>query len=227
VSANRTGQVLLLDADDTLWENNIYFERAIEHFYALVGLDDRTAVRARINAEEHRVIAEMGYGLRSFIVALRRAFQGLAPERWGSEAEDAVAALAHTIAAEPIELVPEAESVLDYLAPRHRLILMTKGDYAEQTRKLTLSGLAPRFEQVHVVPEKHEAMYRDKLAGFGAPAATCWMIGNSPKSDINPALAAGLNAVFIPHPHTWILEHDEITGPCLRLQRLADLRLHF
>jgi len=37
-----------------------------------------------------------------------------------------------------------------------------------------------------------------------------WMVGNSPRSDINPALEAGLNAVFIPHPATWELEHDEV-----------------
>jgi putative hydrolase of the HAD superfamily len=36
------------------------------------------------------------------------------------------------------------------------------------------------------------------------------MIGNSPKSDINPALAAGLNAVFLYHRDTWVLEHAEI-----------------
>ena len=43
------------------------------------------------------------------------------------------------------------------------------------------------------------------------PART-WMIGNSPKSDINPALEAGLNAVFVPHAHTWALENQDI-GP--------------
>ena len=36
------------------------------------------------------------------------------------------------------------------------------------------------------------------------------MVGNSPKSDINPALAAGLNAVFVPHDNTWVLEHEEV-----------------
>ena len=41
---------------------------------------------------------------------------------------------------------------------------------------------------------------------------TTWMIGNSPKSDINPALAAGLNAVFVPHGNTWILEHEEVAA---------------
>jgi putative hydrolase of the HAD superfamily len=228
-----TGWTLLLDADDTLWENNVYFERAIEHFYRLVAPHggDRAAIRERINAHERRVIAEIGYGLGSFQVALARAFQDLAPERWNDEAVAAVAELAARIAAEPIELVPEAAATLHYLAPRHRLVLMTKGDYAEQTRKVDLSGLKPLFEQVHVVPEKTAAAYRERIAGLGVAAGECWMIGNSPKSDINPALEAGLNAVLIPHPWTWVLEQDAVAPrpgrQFLQLERLADLRHHF
>jgi putative hydrolase of the HAD superfamily len=38
------------------------------------------------------------------------------------------------------------------------------------------------------------------------------MIGNSPKSDINPALAAGLNAVFLFHKDTWVLEHATLNS---------------
>jgi putative hydrolase of the HAD superfamily len=58
------------------------------------------------------------------------------------------------------------------------------------------------------------------------------MIGNSPKSDINPALAAGLHAVFVPHGNTWILEHEEVdaaTPPqkLLIVGRFAELREHF
>jgi putative hydrolase of the HAD superfamily len=39
-----------------------------------------------------------------------------------------------------------------------------------------------------------------------------WMIGNSPRSDINPAVRAGLRAVYIPYPHTWELEHEELAA---------------
>lgn len=229
----RANQTLLLDADDTLWENNIYFERAIAAFYALAAPEggDCVAMRARINQEERCVIAEYGYGLESFRLALSRAFQALKPERWNAAAESAVSELAAKIATEPIEFVPGALETLRYLAPRHRLVLMTKGDYAEQMRKVALSGIATLFQQVHVVAEKNEQAYRDRLPGLGAPPQACWMIGNSPKSDINPALAAGLNAVFVPHPHTWVLEQDEIVPcagrQCLRLDQIADLQAHF
>ena len=56
------------------------------------------------------------------------------------------------------------------------------------------------------------------------------MVGNSPRSDINPALAAGLNAVLIPHEHTWRLEKEEIVqvdGRLLTLRAFGELRAHF
>jgi putative hydrolase of the HAD superfamily len=56
------------------------------------------------------------------------------------------------------------------------------------------------------------------------------MVGNSPRSDINPALDAGLNAVFIPHPDTWELEHSELrsgVGKIVIVQTFRDLREHF
>jgi putative hydrolase of the HAD superfamily len=36
------------------------------------------------------------------------------------------------------------------------------------------------------------------------------MIGNSPRSDINPAIRAGLRAVLIRHPQTWELEDEDL-----------------
>ena len=56
------------------------------------------------------------------------------------------------------------------------------------------------------------------------------MIGNSPKSDINPALQAGWNAVFVPHARTWTLERQEIepgAGKLLVVERFAGLKQHF
>ena len=238
----RRDNVLLIDADDTLWENNIYFERAIAGFTThlqrtlgeAAGVPEaaiRERIRERINAQERRIIVEMGYGLGSFRVALARAYRDVAPHAWNAEAEAMIAALAAAIAQAPIELMPGAVETLRYLAPRHRLLLLTKGDYAEQFGKVTRSGLASWFEQVHVVAEKDEAVYRTQLDRLGVPPGRCWMIGNSPRSDVNPALAAGLNAVFIPHPWTWVLEHDDIVlchgRECLQLDRFADLRDHF
>jgi len=43
-------------------------------------------------------------------------------------------------------------------------------------------------------------------------------------------LAAGLNAVLIPHPHTWQLENEpvrQVDARLLELKAFAELRAHF
>ena len=86
------------------------------------------------------------------------------------------------------------------------------------------------FAHTAIVREKYAAAYRRLAVERQMEPAHSWMIGNSPKSDVNPALEAGLNAVFVPHPHTWVLEKQEIrpgTGRLIVLDRFADLRAHF
>ena len=129
---------------------------------------------------------------------------------------------AQSIADQEIELLPGVEETLAELATRHRLILMTKGNHAEQADKLARSGLAPHFAAVEIVAEKDPATYRQVIVRHELAPHTSWMIGNSPKSDINPALAAGLHAVFLFHKDTWVLEHAEVAVAPLG-QRLIEL----
>lgn len=208
------GQSLLFDADDTLWENNIYFERAITAFISY--LEHRThtpeEVRKHLNACEHATIAEHGYGVKSFRRSLVACFEQLSIEPVTPEKHDQIVNFTSAIADHEIELLPGVSESLPELASRHRCILVTKGDPAEQEAKLERSGLAPNFSAIEVLPEKHEHAYRALAAHHACEASTTWMIGNSPKSDINPALAAGLNAVFIPHGATWVLEHEVINA---------------
>jgi putative hydrolase of the HAD superfamily len=128
---------------------------------------------------------------------------------------------------EVIEGVPET---LEYLAERHYLTLFTKGHAEEQKLKIDRSGLARHFSHTAIVKEKDAAAYLTLVAEQGMDPERTWMIGNSPKSDVNPALEAGLNAVFVPHAHTWVLEKQEIQagrGRLLTVECFADLRKHF
>jgi putative hydrolase of the HAD superfamily len=227
-------QTLLIDADDTLWENNIYFERAIASFISY--LDHRVysaeQVRERLNHVEHTTISARGYGLHSFRHSLITCFEQLTDRPITPDKHNRIVSFAQSIADQEIELLPHVAETLADLATRHRLILVTKGDHAEQTDKLRRSGLAPHFSAVEVLPEKHHAAYRSLSAHHGCEACTTWMIGNSPKSDINPAFAAGLNAIFIPHDFTWALERENINHPpngcqLLELAHFADLTRHF
>ena len=78
--------------------------------------------------------------------------------------------------------------------------------------------------------EKDAEAYANLARERGLDRVRTWMVGNSPKSDINPALAAGLNAVYVPHPRTWGLECEEIqsvNSRLLVLKNFVELRQHF
>jgi putative hydrolase of the HAD superfamily len=229
-----TGQTLLIDADDTLWENNIYFERAITSFISY--LDHRVhtheEVRDHLNRVEHATVLSHGYGLHSFRRSLVTCFEQLTDIPLTEEKHRRIESFAQSIADQDMELLPNVSPTLAGLATRHRLILVTKGTLEEQTDKLQRSGLAPHFTAVEVLPEKHHDAYLSLAAHHACEAPNTWMIGNSPRSDINPALSAGLNAIFIPHDFTWILEHEVVHQPpagqyLLELATFADLARYF
>jgi putative hydrolase of the HAD superfamily len=203
------GQTLLIDADDTLWENNVYFERAIAAFISYLNHHEYTPaeVRQALNTVERETILAHGYGLSSFSRSLLACFERLSPASMTNEKRQRIEGFARSIAEQEIELLPGVAETLAELATRHRLILMTKGNHAEQADKLGRSGLATYFSAIEIAAEKDPATYREVLHRHELSSHSCWMIGNSPKSDINPALAAGLNAVFLFHKDTWILEH--------------------
>jgi putative hydrolase of the HAD superfamily len=227
-------QTLLIDADDTLWENNVYFERAIARFISFLNHHEFSAeqVRAVLNDVEKENIVTHGYGLHSFTHSLVATYERLSPKPITPEEHAQVLSFAHTISDHAIEMLPEVPDTLAYLATRHRLILVTKGAIAEQTGKVERSGLRKHFAAIEIVAEKDPATYSHLAEKYSLDRTSTWMVGNSPKSDINPALAAGLHAIFVPHGDTWILEHEEVNPAppnqkLLIVGRFAELREHF
>jgi putative hydrolase of the HAD superfamily len=209
---SNSAQTLLIDADDTLWENNIYFERAIANFISFLNHHEYSPeqVREVLNQVERESLVTHGYGLHSFAYSLVETFERLAVEPLTPALHETISGFAHTIAGHPVEVLAGVPETLQYLSTRHHLILMTKGAVAEQTGKVERSGLKQYFSVVEIVSEKDVSTYRTVTSKYGLLADVTWMVGNSPKSDINPALAAGLNAVFVPHDKTWVLEHEEV-----------------
>src|SRR5579875_1293365 len=184
-----SSQTLLFDADDTLWENNIYFERAIAAFISYLDhrVHTREEVREHLNTCERATIAKHGYGLRSFRKSLINCFEQLTDEPVTPEKHARIVAFAESIADQEIELMPDVEPTLRALAKRHRLLLVTKGDAEEQLDKLNRSGLQAFFVAVEVPHEKNDSMYRELATRHRCELDNTWMIGNSPRSDINPA----------------------------------------
>ena len=225
-------QVLVFDADDTLWENNVLFERVVRDYLEWLAHPtlDRAALREVLDDVERATIAVHGYGSASFLHSLHICFEQLA-RRSATDAERAeITGLASALVNHDVELMPGVADALAQLATRHDLLLLTKGQQAEQQRKIDASGLAHHFRSTHIVAEKAPATYRELVAEQRLSAHVTWMIGNSPRSDVLAARAAGLRAVFIPHPHTWSLEEQEIDPGdrgVLHLARFPDLLNHF
>jgi putative hydrolase of the HAD superfamily len=204
---------LIFDADDTLWDSNIHFLEAEAHFVAALLAAEAGAietVRATIRRCELEIIKSHGYGREPFVVLMRMVAAELAPQGAHEKLAAAVERIAAHFLERECELLPDVEPTLVELAARHHLTLFTKGQPREQLRKLERSGLRRHFRHVEVPPEKDEAAYRRLVEAAALDRTRAFMIGNSPRSDINPALRAGLRAVFIPHPHTWKLEHEEV-----------------
>jgi putative hydrolase of the HAD superfamily len=225
-------QSLIIDADDTLWENNIYFERAFEEFVAFLDhsslspreirdvLDEIEAANAKIH----------GYGSLNFARNLRQCYEHLVEREVREEDPNTVMGFAERILECPMEVIEGVPETLEYLSLRHDLTLFTKGHPEEQKLKIDRSGLGVFFGHTAIVKEKDAAAYIRLARERNMDPGLTWMIGNSPKSDINPALEAGLNAVFVPHAHTWVLEKQEIRpgrGRLLVVERFSDLRRHF
>jgi putative hydrolase of the HAD superfamily len=228
-------QTLLIDADDTLWENNVYFEKAIADFLSFLNHREMTheQVREVLNEVERQTILQHGYGLHSFAHSLVTTFERLSLEPVTPELHQTIWKFAHRISEYPMEIIEGVADTLHYLQQReHHLILVTKGNITEQTGKIERSGLRDYFAAVEIVVEKNPLAYRDVVSKYALGEERTWMIGNSPKSDINSALAAGINAVFVPHSMTWVLEHETLDsvpdGLCLlQVEKFADLQKHF
>jgi putative hydrolase of the HAD superfamily len=225
-------QTFLIDADDTLWENNVFFEQAIGEFIARMEPLGYSAayVRRILNEIEKRNIRQHGYGVGSFRRSLEETYRRLAGELAHSDEWAWIRDRARDIEHTPPRILEGVPETLAFLARRHRLILFTKGEPVEQGAKIERSGLVSYFEAVEIAPEKDAANYERVVNRHKVVKQNAWMVGNSPKSDVNPALEAGLNVVFIPHRMTWELEHAELVsglGRMLLLTSFRDLRLHF
>jgi len=224
------GQTLLIDADDTLWENNIFFEQAIADFIAHLNHEHLTPAEVRdvLNGIERESILEHGYGVHSFRRSLLRCFEQLREAALTAEQQEAILRFTDVIENHAIHLLPGVLDALPILARHHRLLVMTKGDFSEQSAKVARAGIEHHFAAIEIHGEKTSAAYRAVIEKYRLDVKHTWMIGNSPKSDINPAMEAGMHTILVAHPNTWVLEHEELCSPaagqhCLQVLDFGDL----
>ncbi|WP_294319971.1 HAD family hydrolase [uncultured Sphingomonas sp.] len=216
--------LICLDADDTLWHNMRHFEEAHDAFTAMIrpfaGAD---VARDTLDACEARNLKLYGYGAKGFTLSMIETALELGGERLPSGIIADLLAAGRRLLAHPIELLHGIEGTLDELAERGRLVLVTKGDLLHQEAKLAASGLGDRFAGVEIVSDKTIETFARLFDRYGAAPDRAVMAGDSMRSDVLPALAAGAWAAHVPQPLAWSHEAGEAPVDHPRFRQLPDL----
>ncbi len=212
------------DADDTLWQNESFFRLTQDRFTQLLAdYSDADHLHTQLLAAERRNLGHYGYGIKGFTLSMIETAIEVTEGRVPSLVIAEIMAAGREMLEHPIELLPHAYKTVKTLAASHRVVLITKGDLLDQERKLAQSGLGDLFHGVEIVSDKTAKSYSAIFARHGTGAAQAMMVGNSLKSDVLPALAAGAYGVHIPHGLTWALEHADAPQGVDRFFNLTSL----
>ena len=215
------------DADDTLWQNEMFYRMTEARFTSLLGdHGDHGALSARLLEAERRNLKLYGYGIKGFTLSMIETALEVTDGKAPASAIRDILDFGRELLAHPLELLPGVEETLKALKDRYTLVLITKGDLFDQERKLAQSGLGDCFDAVEIVSEKTRATYVTLFDRHGNGPEQALMAGNSMKSDVLPALQAGAWGVYVPHEMNWELEHAErpANHPRFReIGRLAEL----
>lgn len=222
---------IILDADDTLWENNIFYveaERDIVNLIEEAGFS-RKEISRRFDEAERHVVEKYGYGSKNFILILEELYHYYLRDKYSKEREERFQEIVKRFQEHPNRtplLFPGVKETLKELGKRYHLYILTKGNYEEQLNKITLSGLMDLVDDYFIAEEKNDDYYRNILEQRKWKAERCCMVGNSPKSDINPALRLGMYAVYIPYEHTWKMDNETLQNSddhLITLQKFNEL----
>jgi len=212
------------DADDTLWHNERFFRLTQARFADL--LADHVAqdhLMARLLEAERRNLGHYGFGIKGFVLSMIETAIEVTEGRVPAPVIAELLAAGREMLAHPIELLPHAAEAIDALAPRYRLVLITKGDLLDQERKLAQSGLGARFDAVEIVSSKTPEVYAAAFTRHGDGPERALMVGNSLKSDVIPPILAGGWGVHVPHGLEWEIEAAEAPAVHPRFRALAHL----
>lgn len=217
-------QVIAFDADDTLWDNETYFQQAeAEYCRLLAHALPADGVSRELLATETRNVPLYGYGAKSFTLSMIEAALRITRGQADGHTVARILALGKTLLDMPVQPLPGVERTLRQLHGRYTLAVATKGDLLDQQRKLARSGLAAHFDHVEIMSDKRTDDYRRLMHTLRCPPEAFLMVGNSLRSDVEPVLAAGAWAAHVPFRLTWAHEqtHGGITGH--RLLRLESI----
>ena len=212
------------DADDTLWQNEQFFQLTQDRLTDLLQAHvDPAHVRKSLLEVSMRNLEHYGFGIKSFTLAMIETAIEVTEGRAPASVVEEILGYGREMAAHPVETLPHARETLEALAGAYRVVLITKGDLFDQERKLAQSGLGDLFDAVEIVSQKTAATYAKVFSRHGEGVERSMMVGNSLRSDVLPAIEAGSWGVFVPHELTWAAEHADEPADSVRFRRLDHL----
>lgn len=213
-----------LDADDTLWHNESIFHLTQDQYVGLLKeYGDPEHMKARLLEVEIKNLKLYGYGVKSFTLSMIETAIDLTRGAVPAKTVMDILNLGRAMLEHPVEPLPGVTETLEALKDGYKLVMVTKGDLMNQEQKLARSGLGDYFHAIEIVSEKDASTYRRIVARQGVAPAAMVMIGNSMKSDVLPALDAGLWGIHIPYHLTWAHEHAEPPSDSPRFAKLETI----
>jgi putative hydrolase of the HAD superfamily len=233
-----TKQLILFDLDDTLVHCNIYFEQTLQQFTAsmveIFGSDKMNSDEIRKKQQEIDLkgVEKLGFTLDHFPQSLVETYHYISAV-YGTNPDIAVESIVRELGERvyflEIEAYPDMVETLNTLKNQgHTLFLYTGGVAEVQFRKVQKLGLDYFFEnRIHVARHKTIEEMDRLLTRIHADRSNTWMIGNSLRTDIVPALESKIHAIFIPADNEWnynIVEvKSEPAGAYLTISKLAEV----
>ena len=209
---NNNIKVIAFDADDTLWDCQSWFDEVERKCCQLLSpWATAREVSEGLFATERRNLSLTGYGTKAFTLSLIENAVRVSHGRLTGDIVMQLIELGKGLLQFPTTPLPEVEDTLRLLADKrqYRLVVFTKGELMDQEGKLLRSGLERYFSHMETVSNKTEKEYRQLCENLDVAPEQTLMVGNSFRSDIAPALAAGAWAVHIPYHVVWELEKSE------------------
>lgn len=221
-------KVIAIDADDTLWDNQSYYDRAGDFFADTLkeyGTADR--LQDRLFETEIANMPLLGYGAKSVCISMMESAMEISGGKVSVAQLGDILKAAKSLLEIPATPLPGVRETLEKLkdSGRYRLVLFTKGDLLDQQNKIMRSGLAEFFDRTVIVSDKGRDEYLDLCDSEDIVPEQLMMIGNSFKSDIRPVVELGGSGIHIPFHTMWKHEEaDEFESPdIVRLERFSDI----
>ena len=199
-------KVIVFDADDTLWDNQSYFDRAEDVFTEeLKEYGTAEELSAILFKTESANMPVLGYGAKAVCISMMETALAVSGGNVPGENLSRILSAAKSLLSLPATPLPGVDATLKALknSGLYRLIVMTKGDMLDQENKLRRSGLNEYFDRTIVVSNKGTKEYLDLCRSEGIAPAEMVMVGNSFKSDIQPVIEIGGRGIYIPFHTIW------------------------